>query len=127
MNLFNVFEQKSTHRPRYEVSTKIDQRIQHYNENCKEGYIILVVQKHRLSHNLMDIPRFVVVKMDIDLLAISQVIHEKAALDKTQTVHLYIGKKLLVLSRTPIKEIYDQYKSDDGHLYIDYSDQEVFG
>lgn len=46
--------------------------------------------------------------------------------DNTSSLYLFIGKKLLHEGGITIGEFYDQYKDEDGFLYVSYAENNPF-
>ena len=54
-------------------------------------------------------------------------VRDRAALNSSQSLFLFINRKVLVSMTSSLQEVYDMHKDDDGFLYVTYASQEVFG
>ena len=55
------------------------------------------------------------------------IVRKRIKLNEEESLYLFINKSILPTTSSFISNIYDEYKSDDGFLYIEYCNENVFG
>ena len=73
----------------------------------------------------LDKHKFIVPK-DITIAQFNYIIRKRIKLDPSESIFIYINN-LLPPSSSTINELYDMHKSDDGFLYITYTNENTFG
>ncbi len=97
------------------VITKFDNRIP------------LIIQRSNYCQNISKIDkRKYLVPYNLSLGQIIYVIRKRIKLDSSSALFIFINNKLLPTSSL-IYNIYNEYKDEDGFLYIYYSSEETFG
>ena len=48
-------------------------------------------------------------------------------LQSTKSLYLIVNNRSLISNNTPLCEVYEREKDDDGFLYMVYASQEAFG
>ena len=55
------------------------------------------------------------------------VIRKRIKLAETDSLFLFINDKIIPLSSSLVSSIYEEYKDEDGFLYVSYCNENVFG
>jgi GABA(A) receptor-associated protein len=55
------------------------------------------------------------------------IIRKRIELSEKETLFLFINENVLATGSESVANIYNQYKDDDGFLYISYCNENVFG
>ena len=55
------------------------------------------------------------------------VIRKRISLSSDQAIFIYVNNSLLPNTSSLVSSIYDEFKDDDGFLYITYSGENTFG
>ena len=88
--------------------------------------IPIIVQKYYTSE-LPDVDKCkYLVPKDMKLTQLTFVIRKRIKLDSTQTIFITINNGLIPGNRS-LSEIYNEYKDEDGFLYIVYTNENTFG
>nr|CAD7202380.1 unnamed protein product [Timema douglasi] len=67
------------------------------------------------------------VPQEITMSQFVSIIRNRMQLGSTQAFYLLVNNRsMLSLSKT-LAEVYNEYRADDGFLYLTYASQEVFG
>jgi hypothetical protein len=99
--------------------------IQHESPN----YIPLIVEPHLdnlTETQVMKKPLYkFLVEPNKDLAYVAQLIKKK--INSTEGIFLLIDGTFSVVLTTPMSTVYEQYKDEDGFLYITYSNEMIWG
>lgn len=63
---------------------------------------------------------------DLNMNQFVYIIRKRIKLDQSQSIFLMINNTICP-SNTPVGSVYDDYKDDDGFLYIKYTNENTFG
>ena len=90
------------------------------------GRIPIIITKYNDS-TLPDLDKhkFIVPK-NITTSQLIYILRKRIHLESTQAIFIHINN-ILPPSNTPIYELYNEYKSDNGFLYINYTNENTFG
>ena len=114
----NPFKEKFPFEKRENESKKV---LQKYLDR-----VPIIVQKH-LSSDLPDVTKCkYLVPKDMTMSQFQFVIRRGIQLNESQTIFITINNEL-VLGSQLIIDAYENYKDDDGFLYVIYSNENVFG
>ena len=79
-----------------------------YNSRTKSTYKLLL-----LNHHVIGI--------------ILQHIKQRMKIDKSDAIYVFINKTIIPQTTDTIESIYNQYKDQDGYLYLDAHKENTFG
>ena len=115
---YNSFEKKFSFAKRKEEADKIikkyPSRIPVICERSGETNIPLLTKKKYLVPNELSIGQFI------------HIIRKRLDLDKAKALFMFINNTIPMTS-TPMEEIYNNFRNQDGFLYIKYSSENTFG
>ena len=98
-------------------------------ENVYHKYpdrVPVIVQKYYKS-NLPEVDKCkYLVPKDMTISQFMFVVRKRIQLDSTQALFFTVSNGLVAGSKI-IMELYDEYKDEDGFLYITYTEENVFG
>lgn len=86
----------------------------------------VIVEKAPGSHIQEIDKRKFLVPADISVAQFMWIIRQRIDLPPEKAIFIFVGKTLPQSSAT-LSEVYEQYKDDDGFLYVCYSGENTFG
>lgn len=91
--------------------------------------IPIIVEKSNTRNNtLPDIDKHkYLVPKDLTVGQFQHVIRKRIKLDSVTALYIFINKNIIPPTTAFISTIYDEYKSEDGFLYISYATENTFG
>ena len=119
MSSNNEFKKKYSLEKRTEESTKI-------REKYPDRYPIIVLKDKSAKLNNIDKCKY----LGPEGLTLGQFIHiirKKIELKETESLFLFINGSVLVANSETLGDLYNNYKDEDGFLYITYCNENVFG
>ena len=120
--MMNSFQKSFTLETRKSESARI---LEKYSDKLP------VIVNRGSKTNIQDInKKKFLVPTDLTVAQFSTVIRKRIKLDESQAMFLFIkseNKDILPVQSSSMGIIYDQYKNEDGFLYITYAGENVFG
>lgn len=112
----------------FKTKNKFEDRIDESNKILKKYPLrvpIIVEKCGKSLINDIDKNKYLVPN-DLNMNQFVYIIRKRVKLDKSQSIFLLVNNTVCP-SNTPISNIYDDHKDDDGFLYIKYSGENTFG
>jgi GABA(A) receptor-associated protein len=114
------FSQKNNLEQRKEFSKKL---------NFKYPDCIPVIIKKNINDKILqdiDKNRYLIPK-NLNMSEVIYIIRNRIKIESKSALFIFVGNGTLVPSNYSIKEVYDNYKNEDGFLYIIYTAENTFG
>ena len=115
----------------YAQSKTLEERKQESERMINKYFdrIPIIVEKSMTRNNtLPDIDKHkYLVPKDLTVGQFQHVIRKRIKLDSTTALFIFVNKNVIPPSTAFITTIYDEYKSEDGFLYICYATENTFG
>ena len=118
MTILN-FKKKFSLEKRKEESEKIKTKY-------PNRYPIIVNKSHTSKLENIDKSKFLA-PGDLTMGQFQYVVRKRITLKEEESLFLFINDKILINGSENLAKIYDQYKDEDGFLYITYCGENVFG
>jgi GABA(A) receptor-associated protein len=129
-NLFNSTLSNSKYVP-YSLSKSLEERKEESQRMISKYFdrIPIIVEKSNTRNNtLPDIDKHkYLVPKDLTIGQFQHVIRKRIKLDSTTALFIFVNKNIIPPSTSFVSSIHDEYKSEDGFLYINYATENTFG
>jgi len=119
--------------PQYKSYKKLrsfDERSTEAQQILKErpDIVPVIIEKTRGETLLppIDKRKFLISK-EATMSTVIQSVRRRLDLHQNQTIFLLIADAVIPSASSPINQVYQEYKDEDGFLYIKYAAQEVYG
>ena len=87
----------------------------------------IIINKSKKS-DLKDIERSkFLIPGDLTMGQFMYVVRKRIKLNEAESLFLFINETVIPLTSSTISSIYDEYKDEDGFLYVTYCNENVFG
>ena len=115
----------------YMQSKSLEERKQESERMVSKYYdrVPIIVEKSQSKSNtLPDIDKHkYLVPKDLSIGQFVHVIRKRIKLDPAQALFIFVNKNIVPPATAFVSTIYDDYKSEDGFLYITYTTESTFG
>jgi GABA(A) receptor-associated protein len=128
--MLNCLRKKESSDFEIKTAATLQERI-NFSEKIRFKYpdrVPVIIKKNVNDKILQDIDkeRYLIPK-NLNLSEIIYIIRKRIKLDSKQAIFLFVGKGVLVPLSQTINVIYEDYKSEDGFLYMVYTTENTFG
>lgn len=114
------FRDKFSFKKRLDESTRIMQK---YPDR-----VPIICEKWGNDSEIPDIDRKkYLVPMDLSIANFMYVIRKRLKVSPDKGIYLFINDNIMPTTSALIAQYYEQYKDDDGFLYVSYSGESTFG
>jgi GABA(A) receptor-associated protein len=119
MNSSFIFKKKFTLEKRKEESAKI-------REKYSDKIPIIVEKSKKTKLPSINKCKFLVPE-NMTLGQFLHVLRRRIQLDEKEAIFIFTGDNVLPPTSAVVSELYEQYKNEDGFLYMTYCNENVFG
>jgi GABA(A) receptor-associated protein len=129
MSYINTFKKNIEHKSFFEKELTLDQR-KLEAEKLKTKYpdrIPCIVDKNPLSKDMIEIhKKKYLVPGEITIGQFMMILRKKIRLTPTQGFYVFCNNTMIA-SSCLLRQVYVEYKKEDGFLYFTYSSENTFG
>lgn len=91
------------------------------------GKVPVIIEKNNLSKDIPEILMKTVISRNERIATIFCLLKKNLKLSGNQALFLIANGKIQLTMEMELGKVYEDYKDDDGFLYLTYSSEEVYG